>query len=165
MSKAVSVRVSTETEKELIEIRRLLISAHELQLAPSALYRLAMLRGAQAVLEELVGGKRPEGLEVATRPRAAGPTLRAKMFLPAEFELTHKLRAYALEAGMSEERIPNELKRFKNYHAANGTMRVRWDAMFKSWCDRFESFRDVDQVDEPEEVAGLFGAKEDTWEL
>lgn len=49
--------------------------------------------------------------------------------------------AYAHNRGMSDEDIPREGSKFRNYHEARGSLMASWQAAWRTWCDKFQTYR------------------------
>jgi hypothetical protein len=58
--------------------------------------------------------------------------------LPADWKLTDKLIAYAVERGLDAQAMADK---FTGHHVAKGSKFANWDAAFQNWCRTEVSFR------------------------
>lgn len=72
-------------------------------------------------------------------PKAGAPKKKSR--IPDHFVPNETGRAKAKEVGMDREIFLAELDQFKSHHEANGSLMADWDAAWRTWCGKFQSFR------------------------
>jgi Helix-turn-helix domain len=91
------------------------------------------------------------------RSREARKTRLSEDWQPSENNI-----AFALQCGLSEQAIPREATKFKNYHIGKGTFMLDWDRAWQNWCIRaveFAGARCTTNLASRSLVAGLWGQR------
>lgn len=82
----------------------------------------------------LFEGKTP-AVAKGLRPSKAATTW------PEGFEISPKLRAYAIGNGIAEDRVDRVFAHFENHHRAKGSRFKDWPAAFRTWVLNQDRFR------------------------
>jgi hypothetical protein len=113
---------NTATSDEVIEIRR------------EELMRLAtQLRTSAAMIDALVKRRKRADLDDNGEPTFA---FGAKVPLPKDFHLTHRLAKYAQDKGFNGASTKNMLAEFVRYYAKTGKKWQDWSRVWMDWVSR-----------------------------
>jgi hypothetical protein len=64
-----------------------------------------------------------------------------KTRLPDNFVPNETGREKAKEAGMDKSAFLAELNQFRDYHASNGSLKLDWEATWRTWCGNYQKYR------------------------
>lgn len=63
-----------------------------------------------------------------------------KIYIPKNFELTDKMRNYALDWSIDPEKVDALFESFKDYHETRKTKYVKWDRVWQTWVRNAPKF-------------------------
>jgi hypothetical protein len=79
---------------------------------------------------------------VSAKPNSKQPR-RRKTCLPEDWQPSEHALSFAKQCGLSEEAIPREVMKFKNYYIGKGILMVDWDRAWENWCIRTAEYADA----------------------
>lgn len=96
---------------------------------------------------------------VSTRRHSPQPRL-PRTRLPDVWRPSDQALSFAKQCGLSEEAIPSEVLKFKNYYIGKGILMVDWNRAWQNWCIRAIEYASTGRSNTTSGrslVAGLWG--------